>query len=152
MLAFLIGGQIFVRRHSQSFAVQDGKMVSTWSPFEGITVTTELEPTEQGHIRRHTVVSDRACTAWDCGFAVAKFAPGFAARAEDCTALVANDRQRCEVRGQTGAAEIVDAWPNTSLYVTNTAIPAVKYDIPVGTTTLVTEVTAFARPDASTEQ
>lgn len=152
MLAFLIGGQIFVRRHSQSFAVQDGKMVSTWSPFEGITVTTELEPTEQGHIRRHTVVSDRACTAWDCGFAVAKFAPGFAARAENCTALVANDRQRCEVRGQTGAAEIVDAWPNTSLYVTNTAIPAVKYDIPVGTTTLVTEVTAFARPDASTEQ
>lgn len=152
MLAFLIGGQIFVRRHSQSFAVQDGKMVSTWSPFEGITVTTELEPTEQGHIRRHTVVSDRACTAWDCGFAVAKFAPGFAARAEDRTALAANDRQRCEVRGQTGAAEIVDAWPNTSLYVTNTAIPAVKYDIPVGTTTLVTEVTAFARPDASTEQ
>lgn len=152
MLAFLIGGQIFVRRHSQSFAVQDGKMVSTWSPFEGITVTTELEPTEQGHIRRHTVVSDRACTAWDCGFAVAKFAPGFAARAEDRTALVANDRQRCEVRGETGAAEIVDAWPNTSLYVTNTAIPAVKYDIPVGTTTLVTEVTAFARPDASTEQ
>ena len=152
MLAFLIGGQIFVRRHSQSFVVQDGKMVSTWSPFEGITVTTEVEPTEQGHIRRHTVVSDRACTAWDCGFAVAKFAPGFAARAENCTALVANDRQRCEVRGQTGAAEIVDAWPNTSLYVTNTAIPAVKYDIPVGTTTLVTEVTAFARPDASTEQ
>ena len=152
MLAFLIGGQIFVRRHSQSFAVQDGKMVSTWSPFEGITVTTEVEPTEQGHIRRHTVVSDRACTAWDCGFAVAKFAPGFAARAEDRTALAANDRQRCEVRGQTGAAEIVDAWPNTSLYVTNTAIPAVKYDIPVGTTTLVTEVTAFARPDASTEQ
>ena len=127
-------------------------MVSTWSPFEGITVTTEVEPTEQGHIRRHTVVSDRACTAWDCGFAVAKFAPGFAARAEDRTALAANDRQRCEVRGQTGAAEIVDAWPNTSLYVTNTAIPAVKYDIPVGTTTLVTEVTAFARPDASTEQ
>ncbi len=152
MLAFLIGGQIFVRRHSQSFVVQDGKMVSTWSPFEGITVTTELEPTEQGHIRRHTVVSDRACTAWDCGFAVAKFAPGFAARAQDRTALVANDRQRCEVRGQTGAAEIVDAWPNTSLYVTNTAIPAVKYDIPVGTTTLLTEVTAFARPDASTEQ
>lgn len=152
MLAFLIGGQIFVRRHSQSFAMQDGKMVSTWSPFEGITVTTEVEPTEQGHIRRHTVVSDRACTAWDCGFAVAKFAPGFAARAEDRTALAANDRQRCEVRGETGAAEIVDAWPNTSLYVTNTAIPAVKYDIPVGTTTLVTEVTAFARPDASTEQ
>lgn len=152
MLAFLIGGQIFVRRHSQSFAMQDGKMVSTWSPFEGITVTTEVEPTEQGHIRRHTVVSDRACTAWDCGFAVAKFAPGFAARAEDRTALAANDRQRCEVRGETGTAEIVDAWPNTSLYVTNTAIPAVKYDIPVGTTTLVTEVTAFARPDASTEQ
>lgn len=150
VLAFVISGQVFVRRHSQSFALKDGKLVSTWSPFEGITVTTELEPTEQGYIRRHTVVSDRACTAWDCGFAVAKFVPGFAASTEGREAVVTNHRQKCKVKGKTGVGEVIDAWPNTSLYVPNTAIPAVRYDIPKGRTQLVTEVTAFAAPDEST--
>ena len=149
MLAFVIGGQVFVRRHSLNFELKEGKLISTWSPFEGITVTTELQPTRQGHIRRHTVVSDRACTAWDCGFAVTKFVPGFAAEAGGTAAAVSNDRQRCEVRGKTGSGEILDAWPNTSLYAPNTAIPAVRYDIRKGRTELVTEVTAFAAPDES---
>ena len=96
------------------------------------------------------MVSDRACTAWDCGFAVAKFVPGFEATAEGTQAVVANHRQKCEVRGETGVGEIIDAWPNTSLYVPNTAIPAVRYEIPQGCTQLVTEVTAFAAPDEST--
>lgn len=150
MLAFVISGQVFVRRHSLNFELKEGKLISTWSPFEGITVTTELQPTRQGHIRRHTVVSDRACTAWDCGFAVTKFVPGFAAEAGGTAAAVSNDRQRCEVRGKTGSGEILDAWPNTSLYAPNTAIPAVRYDIRKGRTELVTEVTAFAAPDEST--
>lgn len=150
MLAFVISGQVFVRRHSLNFELKEGKLISTWSPFEGITVTTELQPTRQGHIRRHTVVSDRACTAWDCGFAVTKFVPGFAAEAGGTAAAVSNDRQRCEMRGKTGSGEILDAWPNTSLYAPNTAIPAVRYDIRKGRTELVTEVTAFAAPDEST--
>ena len=96
------------------------------------------------------MVSDRACTAWDCGFAVAKFVPGFAASAEGREAVVTNHRQKCKVKGKTGVGEVIDAWPNTSLYVPNTAIPAVRYDIPKGRTQLVTEVTAFAAPDEST--
>ena len=44
-----------------------------------------------------------------------------------------------------GAGVIVDAWPNTSLYATNTVIPAVRYDIPAGACELTTRVESWSR-------
>lgn len=145
MLAFVISGQVFVRRHSDSFEVKEDRMIATWSPFEGITVTTELIPTEQGHIRRHTIQSPFACTAYDSGFAVAKFTPEFAAKADGCTAEAGNQTQRCTVCGKSGTAQIIECWPNTSLYAPNTVIPSVRYEIASGTTVVETEITAFAQ-------
>ena len=75
MLAFEIGGQIFVRRHSLRFEVRPDSLFSLWSPFPGITVETEIRPTPTGHIRRHKIHSEIACTAWDCGFAVPRYIP-----------------------------------------------------------------------------
>lgn len=141
MLAFVISGQVFVRRHSDSFEVKEDRMISTWSPFEGITVTTELLPTEQGHIRRHTVHSEIACVAYDCGFSVPRFWEGFSANAADDMAEVRNNTLFCTVTGSgNGCGFIIHSWPNTSLYFTNTAIPAVRYDILAGENRLVTRV------------
>lgn len=143
-LAFVISGQVFVRRHSKTFELKEDRLIATWEPFEGLTVTTELIPTRQGHIRRHTIQSPFPCTAYDSGFAVAKFAPGFSAQAQGSTAQAGNSRQSCMVRGEFGTAQIIEAWPNTSLYAPNTVIPTVRYDIEAGTTVVETEVTAFA--------
>lgn len=146
MLAFVIDGYTFVRRHSERFQLLGDRLLSQWSPFAGITVTTELIPQGRGHIRRHTVQSDVACTAYDCGFAVPKFCDGFAAAAEGASAEACNAAQRCVVAGQGGGAGvIVDAWPNTSLYATNTVIPAVRYDIPAGACELTTRVESWSR-------
>lgn len=146
MLAFVIDGYTFVRRHSERFQLLGDRLLSQWSPFAGITVTTELIPQGRGHIRRHTVQSDVACTAYDCGFAVPKFCDGFAAAAEGASAEACNAAQRCVVTGQGGGAGvIVDAWPNTSLYATNTVIPAVRYDIPAGACELTTRVESWSR-------
>ena len=146
MLAFVIDGYTFVRRHSERFQLLGDRLLSQWSPFAGITVTTELIPQGQGHIRRHTVQSNVACTAYDCGFAVPKFCDGFAAAAEGASAEACNAAQRCVVTGQGGGAGvIVDAWPNTSLYATNTVIPAVRYDIPAGACELTTRVESWSR-------
>ena len=90
MLAFEIGGQIFVRRHSLRFEVRPDSLFSVWSPFPGITVETEIRPTPTGHIRRHKIHSEIACTAWDCGFAVPRYAPGYTVAAEDGAATAAN--------------------------------------------------------------
>ena len=146
MLAFVIDGYTFVRRHSERFQLLGDRLLSQWSPFAGITVTTELIPQGRGHIRRHTVQSDVACTAYDCGFAVPKFCDGFAAAAEGASAEACNAAQRCVVTGQGGGAGvIVDAWPNTSLYATNTVIPAVRYEIPAGACELTTRVESWSR-------
>lgn len=145
MLAFVIDGYTFIRRHSEEFQLFGDRLVSRWSPFAGITVVTELIPMGMGHIRRHRVESAIACTAYDCGFAVPKFCDGFAASAEGSAAGARNARQRCTVTGRTGAGVLVEAWPNTSLYAVNTVIPAVKYDIPVGAVTLETTVESESR-------
>lgn len=146
MLAFVIDGYTFVRRHSERFQLLGDRLLSQWSPFAGITVTTELIPQGRGHIRRHTVQSNVACTAYDCGFAVPKFCDGFAAAAEGASAEACNAAQRCLVTGQGGGAGvIVDAWPNTSLYAANTVIPAVRYDIPAGACELTTRVESWSR-------
>ena len=144
MLAFVVHGHVYVRRHSQRFAVQSGRLISTWSPCDGITVTTELIPTPEGHLRRHTVHSEVPCEAWDCGFAVAKFVPGEGRSVQGDAAEAHNARQSCAVQGAGGTGEIIEAWPNTSLYAPNTVIPTVRYPIPAGDCTLETAVTARA--------
>ena len=142
MLAFAIDGFAFVRQHSEQFMLEDDHLTSVWSPARGITVTTELWPTATGHLRRHTVQSSVACVAYDCGFAEPKFAPGAAVQAEAHAAAAKTEQLSCRVQcnaGQ-GAGFVVEAWPNTSLYSPNTNIPAVRYSIPVGTTTFTTEI------------
>lgn len=108
-------------------------------------MTTELIPTEWGHIRSHTIESTIACTAYDCGFAVPKFAPGFTAAAEGGHATAQNDNCSCTVQGAAGEGFLVNAYPNTNVYDPNTVIPAVKYKIPVGSISLTTTVESHAQ-------
>lgn len=145
MLAFVIDGWTFVRRHSQGFQLFGDRLLSQWSPFPGIEVTTELIPNETGHIRRHRVQSSVACTAYDCGFAVPKFAAGFSSSADGSGAKAGSGRLTCAVQGSEGQGIVINAWPNTSLYSTNTVIPAVRYEIPAGKTAFTTTVTASAK-------
>ncbi len=150
MLAFVLpgadGGWVFVRRHSRKVELWADRLLSEWSPLPGIKVTTELIPCAGGHLRRHTVESEFSCTAYDCGFAVPRFAPGFAAAVDGTAAEAHSDALSCTVQSKSGGAgHIVEAWPNTNLYSPNTVIPAVRYEIPRGTSRLETLVTSAAR-------
>ena len=92
-----------------------------------------------GHRRHHEIDSSFDCEAYDCGFAVPNFAPGYAESVENDTAEAHCDTLRCTVRGR-GEAVVIGCDPNTSLYFTNVHLPAVKYHIPKGHTGLDTEV------------
>ena len=140
MLAFVIDGWTFVRRHSDKFVLLGDRLLSEWRPFPGIKVTTELVPTAWGHTRTHTVESNIACTAYDCGLAVPKFAAGFALSAAGSEAEAKNAACRCVVKGAAGQGVVINAAPNTNLYDPNTVIPAVRYEIPIGTAVLNTRV------------
>ena len=75
-------------------------MTAQWSPFPGIEVTTTITPTATGHCRHHEIDSSFDCEAYDCGFAVPNFAPGYAESVENDTAEAHCDTLRCTVRGR----------------------------------------------------
>ena len=143
MLAFVIDDNVFVRKVSLSHEVRDDRVVSKWSPFPGITVTTTVLPTADGHIRRHEIESAYPCEAYDCGFAVPNFAPGYVESTAAGVATARNAAVSCTVSG-SGEGTVIKCDPNVSLYSTNVCIPAVRYAIPEGRTVLETEIKAQA--------
>lgn len=143
MLAFVIDDNVFVRKVSLSHEIRADRVVSKWSPFPGITVTTTVLPTADGHIRRHEIDSDYPCEAYDCGFAVPNFAPGYVESTAAGVATARNAAVSCTVSG-SGEGTVIKCDPNVSLYSTNVCIPAVRYAIPEGRTVLETEIKAQA--------
>lgn len=155
MLAFVPDGDdtVYVRKKSMAFTVDETAVTARWSPLPGVTVTTVVTPGGAGHTRRHTIESAVPCTVYDCGFAVRKFCPGFAAGAGPDAAWVENGAEGCRVTGQGPAAKgcLVGADPNTSLLWPNTEIPAMSYRIGAGTTELFTEVETWIEPQEQVE-
>lgn len=129
-LVFEIGGRFFGRGVSKSDAA-DGKIVSRWSPFEGIEVTSELTVLDgKSYSLRHTVVSKISCTAYACGFSVPRDASGYSAEFSEESAQVLTDMGGCEISGGEGL--IIEASPNTNLLYPHASIPSVKYPIQIG--------------------
>ena len=139
MLAFVIDDNVFVRKVSLSHEIRADRVVSKWSPFPGITVTTTVLPTADGHIRRHEIESAYPCEAYDCGFAVPNFAPGYVESTAGGAATARNAAVSCTVSG-SGEGTVIKCDPNVSLYSTNVCIPAVRYAIPEGRTVIETEI------------
>lgn len=140
MLAFVIDDNVFVRKVSKSWKIDKGQVWSQWSPFPGIEVTTTITPTANGHRRRHQIHSQWACEAYDCGFAIPNFAPGYTEMVDDTAAEAQCTGMRCRVQGAGGQGVVIGCDPNTSLYHPNVHLPAVRYAIPAGDILLETEV------------
>ena len=140
MLAFVIDDNVFVRKVSKSWKIEKGQVWSQWSPFPGIEVTTTIPPTANGHRRRHQIHSQWACEAYDCGFAIPNFAPGYTEMVDDTAAEAQCTGMRCRVQGAGGQGVVIGCDPNTSLYHPNVHLPAVRYAIPAGDILLETEV------------
>lgn len=144
MLAFVIDGDeyVYVRKKSEDFEIKDDCVISKWSPIKGIEVETTIIPTETGHIRKHKIKSEVACTAYDCGYSVAIFKPDFEEKISGAIAMVKNNFSECKVIGNGPKAEgmIINADPNCNLLHENVRIPSVKYCIEKGIYNIETEI------------
>ena len=119
-LAFDIDDRILYRRKCIEHSLgEDGSQYSRWSPCSGVTVETVLIPTDNGHIRRHTVDCAFDCTAYDTTFATPIGGGG-------------------EIYG--GEEVILSCEPNSNLIYPKTEIKAVKYNFKKGVTTVETTV------------
>lgn len=140
-LVFEIGGFFFGRGVNTS-EVTEGKIVSYWSPFEGIDVTTELTVTaNKSYGLKHTITSKIACTAYACGFAIPRDAPDYREAFNDTCANILTKIGGCEISGGPGL--IIEASPNTNLLHPRTSIPAVKYSISAGENVISSYITIF---------
>ncbi|MDD6483012.1 MAG: DUF2264 domain-containing protein [Clostridiales bacterium] len=140
-LAFELDGLIMTRLHSKSFVLNEDSLTIYWSPFTGIEVETKIVPKEYGHIRKHKVISDYECKAYDCGFAVSCTDSAKCTHKADSTSACAeNVNSKCTVQSDTGSGEIINAVPNTNLVSPKTVIPAIKYLIKKGTNIFTTYI------------
>lgn len=130
-LVFEIGGFFFGRGRVTRATMTENGIISYWSPFDGIDVTTELIIFQNGYSLRHTINSNIECTAYSCGFAISQDGPDYRQGIADDCANAFSGRYGCEVSGGPGL--IINASPNTNLLYPRTAIPAVKHTISVGT-------------------
>ncbi len=149
-LSFDIGGVFCDRRTNKKTEVFDDHLVITWSPVEGITVTTTLTPTETSHTRHHVVESDFACTAYDCGFSVAnRDTDGCSQTTTPATAHTPhtaeakNNFSLCRVTSDTADATpmVINTQPNANIVFNKTVLPCIKYHIPRGRTEFTTTIT-----------
>ena len=121
-LAFDIDDRIYCRaRCIEHSMTEDGTHYSKWSPCRGIMVETTLIPTENGHIRRHTVNCDFDCVAYDTTFSTPIGGGG-------------------EIHGETGEEVLIACEPNTNLIHPKTEMKAVKDNFKKGVNTVETTV------------
>ena len=121
-LAFYINGNVFYRKRCIEHSMtDDGCHFSKWAPCHGITVETTLIPTDDGHIRRHTVTCDFDCVAFDTTFSTPLGGGG-------------------EIHGVGGEEVVLKCEPNTNLIYPKTEIKAVKYSFKKGVNKVETTV------------
>lgn len=153
MLAFEIHGAWFVRKQCSSYQIQDGKISCTWSPLDGITVETELMPTEHGYLGNHRIQTVLSCNICLCGFSY----PATAAL------VLQEDHAQSQVSDKNGYSQIVvnlssqnqsletqgviiHAAPNTNLMYPLTKIPGVKAALNPGVYEIHSNITGFMKP------
>lgn len=113
MLTFVKDNMCFVRKKCiESSITDDGTVFSKWSPCSGITVDTEIIPIKNGHIRKHMVICDSPCTAYDCSFATPD--------------------GNIDVTSKQGESVLIVNTPNQNLINQLTKINAVKYEFDSG--------------------
>lgn len=143
VLSFGLLGHIFVKARIDAYEIHENYMRMEWSPVEGINVCTEIELTQNGHIRTHEIESIWECMAYDAGFAVP-----FDGQTESGDSMgedwvqVHTEKGYCRVeqREGYGVPMLVDADPNTNLLHSKTAIPLIVYKIKKGRNIIKTEI------------
>ncbi len=120
-LAFEIDERVFYRHACIEHSMNDGGVqYSKWSPYRGIMVETTLIPTDNGHIRRHTVTTEFDVVAYDTAFATPVGGGG-------------------DIEG-SGKKVIINCEPNSNLIYPRVEIKAIKYEFKKGVNTVETTV------------
>ncbi len=144
MLALSEDGDTFHPRYGcTDYAITQRSVTSTWKPFAGVTVQSEIIPVGEWHVRIHRIHSDRELVAAEGGYAIARDGEGTAvAEADASSAAVIAPWGVSGVRGLSGYSEgvVVQPEPNTNLMTPRTLLPTMMAKLPKGDSVLVSAV------------
>ncbi|WGF87529.1 DUF2264 domain-containing protein [Marinivivus vitaminiproducens] len=154
MLALSDDGRHYRVREANEAALVVGDMLyALWRPWPDVTVETWLLPQGPWHVRLHRIVSERALTLTEGGFALG--------RADHDPEPVVAEPGKAAVFGPDDVSGIVDlgsdverqglaakAAPNTSLMFPRSWVPQLTGRIEAGLTRLACAVLAIADPEA----
>lgn len=144
-LVFSFDGFFFGRNSVKSFEVTETSLVSQWSPFPGIDVTTTITPSPFGHKRQHVISSTRECVVYDCGFAMPMDVPDYGTETSSNESRVYSALGYIHLHMESSDNSeanglVITGSLNTNISAPLCAIPAVSCKIGVGTTTILTTV------------
>ncbi len=162
MLAFSEDGDTYHPRYGcEAYAITEERVCSTWHPFAGVTVKTEVIPYGEWHVRIHRIHSDRELYAAEGGYAISRDGcDGSTVYAQHAQTpqTIADSRQAAVIApwGISGVlglkgyddSEIVMPEPNTNLMNPRTLLPTMKSRLPIGDSVLVSAVFGTANGNA----
>lgn len=145
MLAVSEDGVTYFPRRGQTIntKITKSKTVCTWSPMEGVDITTVIIPIDEWHIRVHRIHTDRALKAAEGGFSFARGAKDEEIRSQDAhSAVVSAAWGVSGILSLHGYAQgtLVRTEPNTNLMASRTLLPTLTADLPIGDSTLACAV------------
>ncbi len=143
MLALSEDGVTFHPRYGcdEDFVLTEDHVCSTWHPFAGVTVKTEVIPMGEWHVRVHRIHSDRFLYAAEGGFAIARdgaTGQSAAQQADTRQAAVLTPWGVSGILALSGYEEgvVVIPEPNTNLMASRTLIPTLTARLPAGDSVL----------------
>lgn len=147
MLALSEGDNIYrVKRHCETYKVDDDYIYSKWKPWNDVEVETWLVPGTPWHIRVHRINTDRLLDTADGGFALGiedkKVNSDLVTNHEDkaCIASMSWGASGIQTLIGGGNAELIYPNSNTNILHSRTVIPTIKTRIKPGTSILVSAV------------
>jgi len=147
MLALSEGDNIYrVKRHCETYKVDDDYIYSKWKPWNDVEVETWLVPGTPWHIRVHRINTNRLLDTADGGFALGiedkKVNSDLVTNHEDkaCIASMSWGASGIQTLIGGGNAELIYPNSNTNILHSRTVIPTIKTRIKPGTSILVSAV------------
>ncbi len=151
-LAVSLDGDAYHARYGCSaWNVAEDRVVSTWSPFPGVEVTSEIVPLQENwHLRTHRIRCDREIFVAEGGFAIARDGAG--------SPVITETRDRAAVVAPWGvsaifalrgyeAGTVILPEPNTNLMASRTELPTLTGRLAAGEHVLACAVHGSPSPE-----
>lgn len=137
---------------TESYWLTEDCVYQKWSPFEGVTIETEVYPFEQWHLRVHEINTKVPLEVREGGFSLPLLGRKPQGQLGSDWSFVTEKDWLSQIVAIEGYDEalIIQPEPNTSLFFPRTSLPCLKKSLPAGEHRLICLVGGMIKSDKET--